>query len=319
MSRWAVLACDQHTSEPEYWDKLDSYIGDAPSTLRLMLPEARLGEGDRTDEISLAMRRYLDGGVFREIRDSFIYIERTLSDGYVRPGLIGVLDLDEYDYSPSSHSAVRATEGTVEERLPARMKIRQSACLEMPHVMVFCESDIAAVKGELLYDFDLNMGGGHIRGWRADADVSGISRLAVGDGNHSLATAKKCGDHYTLVEMVNIFDPSVVFHPIHRVLFSTDTSYLPGRMMHFDDVCECESFCQEYVKKHGGYVDYIHGDETAIAMAAQDGCAAALLPAFDKGRLFDDVFNLGPYERKSFSVGKSEDKRYYLECRRIND
>ena len=319
MQRWAVIACDQHTSEEEYWDKLDSYIGDAPSTLRLMLPEIWLKGKDKTGEINAEMRKYLDTGVFREINDSFIYVERTLADGSVRPGLVGAVNLDEYDYADGSASAIRATEGTVEERLPARVKIRQGACLEMPHVMVFCEEEIKADKLELLYDFDLNMGGGHIKGWRADADVSSFSRLAIGDGNHSLATAKKCGEKYALAEIVNLFDPSVVFHPIHRVMFETDTSFLPERVMHFDDVKTCERFCQEYVDAHGGYIDYIHGESTAVEMAAKDGCAAAILPAFDKSTLFEDVFNYGPYEKKSFSVGNSEDKRYYLECRKIND
>ena len=318
MPRWAVIACDQHTSEKEYWETLANFVGDSPSTLRLMLPEVYLGEKDRTEEINAAMVSYLNSGIFREIKDSYIYVERTLKSGKIRHGLVGALNLDEYDYTYGSVSPIRATEATVEGRLPPRVKIRKSAALEMPHVMVFCEKFPEIEKGELLYDFDLNMGGGHIKGWRCNADVSGIDRLAIGDGNHSLATAKKCGDREALVELVDIFDESIVFHPIHRVIFDTDTSFLPEKIMHFDDVKQCEAFCRDYVEKHGGYIDYIHGDDTAVQMGMQDNCAAALLPAFKKENLFDDVFNSGPYEKKSFSMGLSEEKRYYLECRRIN-
>lgn len=317
LSRWAVIACDQHTSEKEYWKELEDYIGEAPSTLRLMMPEAYLDGPDRTAEINAAMNDYLDRGIFRTIENTYIYVERTLGSGLVRKGLIGALDLNEYDYSPGSSPLIRATEGTVESRLPARVNIRKGAALEMPHAIVFTEENFPVEKGELLYDFDLNMSGGHIRGWKAEADLSKISRMAVGDGNHSLATAKLCGSESALVEIINIHDPAVVFEPIHRVVFGTDTSFLKEKVLHFSSVSECEQFCRSYIEKHGGTIDYIHNDSTALSMASNKGCFAAMLPAFDKGRLFDDVFTKGPYPKKSFSIGLADDKRYYLECRKI--
>lgn len=317
MCRWAVIACDQHTSEKEYWSKLDSYVGEAPSTLRLMLPEAYLDGPDMTEAINAEMRNYLASGVFRTIENSYIYVERTLKSGLVRKGLIGALNLREYDYTAGSRSAIRATEGTVESRLPARVRIRENAALEMPHVMVFTEQAFPITKLELLYDFELNMGGGHIKGWRADADLSGIKRMAIGDGNHSLATAKLCGSESALVEIVNIYDDAIVFEPIHRVMLDTDTSYLDEKIMHCNDVAEAEAFCRSYTEQHGGYIDYIHNDDTAVRLGSMEGCAAVLLPAFNKSTLFNDVFTKGPYPKKSFSIGLADDKRYYLECRKL--
>ena len=324
MSKWAVIACDQHSAEPEYWEAVETLVGDAPSSLHLMLPEAYLGQ-DRTDEINVTMKRYLDGGIFRTIENSYIYIERTLSNGKVRKGLIGSVNLDEYDFSRDSTSAIRATEGTVEERLPARIEIRKGAVLEMPHVMVFTQEDIFdTVKcHELLYDFDLNMGGGHLKGWRADADASVLHALAIGDGNHSLATAKLCGSSWALVELVDIRDPAIEFEPIHRVIFHSDVSEFEA-----PDFSECEgyaaivnkaeNYCRSYIAAHGGTIDYIHDDDRAMELGSRPGCAAVLLPRLDKTKLFDCINRDGPFPKKSFSIGHAADKRYYLECATIN-
>ncbi|MEA4946246.1 MAG: DUF1015 domain-containing protein [Oscillospiraceae bacterium] len=269
MTAWSVVACDQFTSEPEYWARAEALVGDKPSTLRLMLPEAYLGKPqaeDSTARINAAMRRYLDGGLFWTLENSYVYVERTISDGRVRRGLVGALDLEEYDWSPASASPIRATEGTVEDRLPPRVKVRQDAPLEMPHIMVFIDDADNAVMdaaqgGERLYDFDLMLGGGHLAGYRVpdnarvDAAVDALSDpaalaakyglagkapaiFAMGDGNHSLATAKKCWEtlkpaltparrethpaRFALVELVNIHDPAISFEPIHKVLFDTD-------------------------------------------------------------------------------------------------
>lgn len=311
MEKWAVIACDQHTSEPEYWNRLDEFIGDSPSTLRLMLPEAFLSGNSRGD-INAYMHQYLNGGVFRNIEDSFIYVERTLKSGKVRKGLVGALNLSEYGNS------VKATEATVQDRLPPRIEIRRSAPFEMPHIMVFVEDEIKAEKHELLYDFELNAGGGHIRGYRADSDINPL-RMAVGDGNHSLAAAQACGDRYALVEVVDINDDAVEFEPIHRVILGTDTSSLKDRIMHMDDVAEAQAFCDDYVSRHGGRIDYIHNDSTALELGLRPGNAAVMLTAFDKMNLFDDIFSRGPYPKKSFSIGHAEDKRYYLECRLRNN
>lgn len=358
MEKWSVIACDQHSSEPEYWEALSRQIAGAPSTLNLMLPEAFLNREIRTEseKINAVMREYLSSGVFTEIQDSYIYVERTLSSGAVRRGLVGALELSAYDYAKGSVSPIRATEGTVEERLPARVAIRKSAPLEMPHVMVFADDrqDLlfsAVEKGECLYDFDLSAGGGHIRGWkvsgaaadRIDAALTALAAeaeeryagfapavLAIGDGNHSLATAKKCGDSRALVELVNINDPAITFEPIHRVLFDTDTAdfiarfgssvaKIPLQENYARLVSETEEFCQEYIRTHGGSIDYIHNDETAVSMGQRKNCAAVLLPPLDKTELFSCIIRNGVFPKKSFSIGHAEDKRYYLECRKTGD
>lgn len=256
MTKWSCIACDQFTAEPEYWREAERIVGSEPSTLRLMLPEAWLGVRDsaaETRKIYAAMQDYVNQGVFRTVEDSFIYVERTLSSGAVRRGLVGKLDLECYDWAPGSATPVRATEGTVESRLPARVEVRRGATLEMPHIMVFIDDPGNAVipsaaGGEELYDFELMLGGGRIRGSRVTGEAAerltraleapeGTVRFAMGDGNHSLAAAKRCWEQikrnlpeselethparYALAEIVNIHDEAVTFEPIHRVLLET--------------------------------------------------------------------------------------------------
>lgn len=258
MARWACIACDQFTAEPEYWAEAERIAGAAPSALRLIFPEAYIGARDEDaarEKIYAAMEEYLSGGVFRTLEDSLVYVERTLHSGAVRRGLVGKLDLESYDWAPDSSSAVRATEGTIESRLPARVHVRRSAAIEMPHIMVFIDDpqgDIipSAAGGEELYDFELMLGGGHIHGSRVSGGhaervlsrldaLGGDFAFAMGDGNHSLAAAKRCWEElkpsipedaralhparYALVELVNIHDPAVTFEPIHRVLLGTRT------------------------------------------------------------------------------------------------
>lgn len=270
LQAWSVVACDQFTSEPEYWEQVRRRVGAEPSTLNMILPEAELGTKDQEIEyrkINATMQKYLADGIFAEYPDSYVLTERTLSDGSVRRGIIGAIDLEMYDYSANSCSAIRATEHTVEDRLPPRVKIRMGASLELPHIMVFVDDAenklmASASKGELLYDFELMQGGGHIRGWRvADnsavedafsylADAETLKRkyscgknaivIAIGDGNHSIAAAKKYWDsiksalpegerachpaRFALAELVNIHDDAIVFEPIHKVIFDTDPS-----------------------------------------------------------------------------------------------
>ena len=227
LTKWSVVACDQFSSQPEYWDALERECAGVPSTLHLMLPEAYLGSRDpmvEAEKINAEMARYLSSGVFRELPDSYVYVERALPSGAVRRGLVGCIDLEAYDYAKDSATPVRATEGTIEDRLPPRVKVREGAPLELPHAMVFCddpEFHLAALFAEqagklpLLYDFDLSGGGGHIRGYQVtggdadavDAVLEGLCDpaalrerygnaapvvYAMGDGNHSIATAKKC-------------------------------------------------------------------------------------------------------------------------------
>lgn len=272
MNKWAVVACDQFTSQPEYWAAVEENVGDAPSALRLILPEAKLSDPDveqHIADINGAMKRYVDGGVFKTLPTSLIYMERTQSDGKVRHGLIGMIDLDQYDYTPGSGALIRATEGTVLSRIPPRVKVRQDAPIELPHVMLLIDDPEGKVieplraqsgKMEQLYDFDLQQGGGHLTGWKlTEAQMAGAADaltalcapaqmekkygmknaapllFAVGDGNHSLATAKTCYENlkkvtpkeqwaslperYALVEVVNNHDDALKFEPIHRVLF----------------------------------------------------------------------------------------------------
>lgn len=275
MTKWSVIACDQYTSEPEYWQNADKFVGGAPSSLRLILPEAELKLPDvqqRIDSINQSMEKYLSKKLFREIKDSFVLVERTLKDGRVRTGLVGVVDLEDYDYHKGAGSLIRATEGTVLERIPPRVKVRKDATLEAPHVMLLIDDAQRTViepltkqkeSFETLYDFDLMCKSGHLKGYRVsggalDGIADALSALAcpdafgkkygvkdkpvllfaVGDGNHSLATAKECWERvkktlpagvtqhparYALVELVNIHDNSLNFEPIHRVVFGAST------------------------------------------------------------------------------------------------
>ncbi len=401
MTKWSVVACDQFSSQPEYWDALERETAGIPSTLHLMFPEAYLETRDQfaeAEKINAEMERYLSGGVFRTVKDSYIYIERTLDSGAVRRGLLGVLDLDAYDYSKDSVSPIRATEGTIESRLPPRVRVRTGAALEMPHIMVFIDDPANSVMGLLdgrktampqLYDFELCAGGGHLRGWQVSgAEAEALERVmddladpealrarygdaapvifAMGDGNHSLATAKKCWEavkgglsaaerethpaRYSLVELVNIHDEAIGFEPIHKVLFETDPADFLNEAG--DALAACagdadsshslrlltaagereitirgltigqiiaaaEDACQSFLASHGGKIDYIHNDDTAVAMGRRPDGAAILLPRMEKGELFPSIIRSGPFPKKSFSIGHAQDKRYYLECRRI--
>ncbi|MEG0777497.1 MAG: DUF1015 domain-containing protein [Oscillospiraceae bacterium] len=399
MTLWSVIACDQYTSQPEYWDAVEKKVGDAPSTLRLMLPEAYLetrNTAEETEKINRTMEKYLDDGVFKDVRDSYIYIERALPGGETRRGLLGLIDLEAYDYRAASVSPIHATEGTVESRLPPRVKVREGALLELPHIVVFIDDPenrvFGAIHGsETLYDFDLMDGGGHIRGERVcgteaeklQATLQGLAEpkyleeryhlngkppiiIAMGDGNHSLATARLCWEkiketltpaerekhpaRFGLAELVNIHDNSIVFEPIHRVIFETDPSKFFDEAKSFFKsaagtenskhkiTCLCgekteeitvtgltigsaisaaQKFCTEYIKTHGGKLDYIHDDATAIEMSHRAGCAGLLLPPMDKNELFPSIISSGVFPAKSFSIGPSRDKRYYLECRKI--
>lgn len=383
MGAWSVIACDQFTSEPEYWAAAEARAAEKPSTLSLMLPEAWLhtARADGADgRIADTMRRYLAEGVFQTVPDSFIYVERTLSDGRVRRGLVAALDLEQYDFTGTQRMSVRSTEGTVEERLPPRVNIRRSAPLEMPHTLLLMDNRTDSVLSlaekakdtlEKVYDFDLMLGGGHIAGWRVsgetkaavqsaldaldnaalqrekygDAAENGKLTFAVGDGNHSLAAAKRFWEEkretlpeneretdparFALVEIENIHEPSLDFEPIHRVIFDTDTTAFAAEFTAHrteweaedktlgERVAAAERFCRAYIAAHGGYIDYIHGDDTACSLGEKPNCAAVLLPPVEKSGLFLSVLKNGALPKKSFSMGNARDKRYYLECRKI--
>ena len=261
--KWSVVACDQYTSQPEYWDEVKNIAGDEPSALNIVFPEAFLAEGDsRIAKINATMEKYLEDGIFEECLDSMIYVERTMANGKVRKGIIGAVDLEEYDFSVGSKSKIRATEGTVLERIPPRVKIRENASLELPHIMLLIDDKERTVieqveKGEMIYDFDLMQSGGHLSGYLLsdfeaervlaafdvlDENADGNLLFAVGDGNHSLATAKTCWENlkatltdaekenhparFCLVEIENIHDEALEFEPIHRVVFGVNPEEL---------------------------------------------------------------------------------------------
>lgn len=253
MSKWAAIACDQFTSDRAYWDKLDAYVGDAPSTLRLILPEVYLGDGDgekRAADIYAAMERYCADGTL-EGKRGFVVVDRRQNDCRHRLGAVAVVDLEEYEYTPRNNARIKATEKTVEERLPARVKLREKALLEASHIMLLAENvrpllEALLKEGEEVYDFDLNMNGGHLTGRLIDDEskLAAIEAAAlkahqslafvVGDGNHSLAAAKlvwaqikatipqsewaSCPARYATCEIVDIADPSLDFEPIHRLV-----------------------------------------------------------------------------------------------------
>jgi hypothetical protein len=271
LTKWAVIACDQFTSEPEYWQEVEGIVGDAPSTLNLVFPEVHLekpGEEERIKNIQASMRKYMEKGVL-QLREGFIYVERTVgSSGKIRKGLMLCLDLERYDYKKGSLSLIRATEGTIVDRLPPRIKIRQGAMMELPHILVLIDDpkrtvieplSVAKSKLAKIYDFDLMLDSGHLTGYQVDDEdfengvIEALRALAVpenfaakygvsveqpvllfamGDGNHSLATAKAIWEkmkpmvgiahpsRYALVEIENLHDEGLEFEPIHRVLFN---------------------------------------------------------------------------------------------------
>ena len=219
--KWAVVACDQYTSQPEYWESLSEEVGDSPSTLRLIYPEVYLETGDKDaiiSSINESMKKYLDDDVFNEYKDSFILVKRDTESG-TRYGLMVALDLEAYSYAKDSRTLIRATEGTILSRIPPRKEIRKDAPIELPHIMVLISDKDRAIieplrdnreKLKKVYDTDLNKNGGHLTGYLVDSplykesilkgfqalysslDKSNPLLFAMGDGNHSLATAKSC-------------------------------------------------------------------------------------------------------------------------------
>ncbi len=311
MSKWAVIACDQFSSQPAYWDRVRANAGDAPSTIHLILPEAQLGteqEPALTEEINRTMAAYLEQDLFTVYPNSFVYVERTLQSGAIRKGLVGMVDLEAYDYSMGSTSDIRATEKTVVERIPPRMRVRKNAPLEFPHILMLADDHdkvliepITAQKEHLkkLYDCMLMEDGGHIAGWlvdgveaqafmdrlttytqHVDEKYTGLPGtpmvFAVGDGNHSLATAKACYEElkkahpdedlsqhparYALVELENIHDTAQEFAPIHRVIVKTDAPALLKAVQ--DNLCAETGFPVEWYmgNDHGTiYLDQSKG------------------------------------------------------------
>lgn len=281
MEKWAVVACDQYTSEPEYWQQVKKIVGDSASTLNLILPEIYLEDdnvAERIAGINKTMESYLSNGIFTEYKNAMVYVERTQSNGILRQGIVGKIDLEKYNFSKGSTSEVRATEATVVERIPPRIKVRQNAKLELPHIMILIDDPentvIEPLAGQQLteiYSAELMQGGGSIKGSllsesQQDQVLAAIDKLAdpelfnkkynlenaplllfaMGDGNHSLATAKEfyeqlkkanpdkdMSDHparYALVEIVNLHSPALQFEAIHRLVYDVDCEKLISDM-----------------------------------------------------------------------------------------
>ena len=421
LTKWAVIACDQYTSEPEYWSTVDGEVGDAPSTLRLTFPEVYLEENDsnrRIVAINRAMASYLDEGVLGSEVPGFVLLDRKTAHAPSRKGLMVALDLEQYDYLPGAKTLIRATEGTIVDRLPPRIRVREQASIELPHIMVLIDDPEQTVIEPLMneelpqiYDFDLMQNGGHLRGWRVEqprllsqvgealqqladpqrfksryqVEDEDVMLYAMGDGNHSFATAKaiweqlkeqasdpeEVMDHparYALVELVNLHDPGLEFEAIHRLLFDIDVEdLLAGAEAYFAEAgtpcrrVKAESFAaaKEAVSAASGHaipfvtvgeagllivdqpaltlvvatlqgfldiylkerpkarIDYIHGDETVARLGSRPGSIGFHLPAISKHDLFRTIVRDGALPRKTFSMGEADEKRFYLEARKI--
>lgn len=401
MEKWAVVACDQYTGQPDYWKRVEDTVGAADSTLKLILPEVYLEDSDseeRIKKIHAEMDRILSGNTLKEYKDTIIYIERVQSDGKIRQGLVGMIDLEEYDYRKGSTSSVRATEATVVERIPPRIKVRQGAAMELPHIMILIDDEnktvvepCEAIKDskEAIYDFTLMEKGGKICGYTLDEkltdsvmnaldklndnelfnkkyNLNGYPTLlyAMGDGNHSLATAKEFYEQlkrenpdkdmsqhparYALVEIVNLHSPALEFEAIHRIVTNVNTDELMAEMTEalglseekadqaFDiilngaektvyihkpasqlTVGSLQEFLDAYLKKTDAKIDYIHGIDVVKSLAKQDNSIGFILPDMLKSELFPTVIKDGALPRKTFSMGHAEDKRFYIECRKI--
>lgn len=400
MKKWAVVACDQYTSEIDYWKDVENIVGEAPSTYKITLPEIYLDDEieNRIKKINLTMKEYLDSNLFTEYKDAMIYVERTQSDGKVRCGIVGAIDLEEYDYHVGSNSQVRATEATVVERIPPRVEIRKDAFIELPHIMILIDDDkntvIEPLKKskadfEKVYDFELMKNGGKVAGYlltdaaktAVDMALNNLADLnnfnlkyktnekstllyAMGDGNHSLATAKECYEklkrenpnkdfsnhpaRYALVEIVNLHSDALRFEAIHRIITEVDTKKLINKMnevlkisdsgegQKFIYVCNGEekevyitaktskltvgslqNFLDEYLKNNAGKIDYIHGIDVLKNLAKERNSIGFILPDMSKSDLFPTVIEDGVLPRKTFSMGHAEDKRFYIEARKI--
>jgi len=415
LNKWAVIACDQFTSQSEYWKQVAQIVGGAPSTYHMILPEVFLDSPEEAPHIQSAqanMHKYLSESIFRSIK-GLIYIERIVKSK-TRRGLVICLDLEAYDFNKGSQTLIRATEGTIIERLPPRIRIRKDAPLELPHILVLYDDPQHTVltpvlekrtELEICYDFDLMMGSGHLTGRLVNepttvnqvlnalaklADPKHFSKkynvppemkpllFAMGDGNHSLATAKAIWedmkphvemDHparYALVEIENIHDQALEFEPIHRLVFNTSTDVKTAMFDYYGErikiqnmhdlkqligavdsqtglnhsvgmlspgglslieiaapdsnlpVGTLQAFLNNYLKSNPSTkIDYVHGSKILANLGTKPGNAGFYLPAMDKNDLFKTVILDGALPRKTFSMGEAKEKRFYMECRRI--
>ena len=373
MHKWAVNACDQYTSDYAYWREVENLTLGSPSAFNLIFPEIYLKDQPekRISRINETMRAYLSGGVFKRICGGFILVERTTQSG-TRTGIVLSVDLEDYSYEAGAKTLIRSTEATILERIPPRVEIRKNAPVELPHAMLLYDDPQNTVlnavnRGEVLYDFRLMQNGGRVKGTfitNAEEVTSALYALldgrrekllfAVGDGNHSLATAKTCWENlksslsekerenhparYALVEVVNVYDPALNFQPIHRFV-KTDKADLffsglktSGKEFAYivnggiktkipfsEDIPQgirlLDSFISGFIAKHGSEVDYIHGESDLVNLT--DGGVGIILPSISKKDFFNLIISGGNLPRKTFSMGEGYEKRYYIEAKAI--
>ncbi len=413
--KWAVIACDQYTSQPEYWENVNKIVGDSPSTFHMILPEIYLDSPEEARRIFSTQQKMREYQSQQELvpESRLIMVERTTS-GKTRHGLMLALDLEKYDFSKGSQSLIRATEGTIIDRLPPRIRIREGASLELPHILVLIDDPYLSViepiteireSFEKAYDFDLMLGSGHLNGYFVSDEsiiqsaIDSLQKLtdptlfqkkygvgteagtllfAVGDGNHSLATAKSIWekikttvprDHparFALVEIENIHDSGLEFEPIHRVMFeikvdildslhsffgtdlSIDRDISTDQVIKVVDEQKPDIHIIGLVTPKGNYtlrirnpksqlavgtiqpfldaciqsgsatsIDYVHGKDIVFNLGTVEKNLGLYLPSMGKGDLFRTVIKDGVLPRKTFSMGEAQDKRFYMECRRI--
>lgn len=414
---WSVVACDQYTQDREYWENVKKNVSNKPSTLNIILPEVYLNDADksaRIQKIKSTMSEYLLQNVFSSEKEECIYVERTTAYGRTRHGLVVAIDLENYEWKPFSTAKIRATEATIIERIPPRKEIRNGAPLESPHIMLLVNDKnhiLVEAIGEKVkssgkqpeYEGPLMQNSGSIKGYavNTEEELSFVEKalekiaeqntqsdgsvflFAVGDGNHSLATAKTVWNEYkekllsegkseeeiatsnvryALVEIVNIYDTGLTFEPIHRVIFNANgndlASYvqekLGGHIVEvnskeelskkvkesnasfgfvFTDktqkylcletpikelaVSRLQPVLDDFVKANKNEIDYIHGTEEVYRLGAKENTVSVLLPPIAKDSFFETIGKTGPLPRKSFSMGEADEKRFYLECRKL--
>lgn len=391
LKKWSVVACDQFTSDPIYWELVENLVADSPSTLHITLPEIYLKEvKTRIPQIAKTMEEYVASGVLvPAVKNGFVLVERDTSSGK-RLGIVGAIDLEAYDFNKGSEKPVRCTEGTVADRLPVRADIRSASSLECPHVMLLIDDPSKSIIESIyekkdsccvLYDIELMKQGGHLKGYALEGQTAiDVERafsdfyakhsnffLAVGDGNHSLAAAKICWENikatlspeeqenhparFALVEVVNLHSPALIFRPIHRIIsgvglkeFRADfESFLEKKGMGLAEgtdlvlvsfgkkgfydiqnsngrlpVDVVQEFLDEYIKNHPEILlDYIHGSVVTEGLSQKIETVGILLQTISKDGFFDAIEAGGALPRKTFSMGEAEEKRYYMECRKI--
>lgn len=405
--KWASIACDQYTAEREYWAQVENIVASDPSTAKITFAEVYLEDGNKEERIKnivSEMNKYLEKDIFDEYKDSFIFVKRETESG-TRYGIVGALDLEKYDYSKDSKSLVRATEGTILERIPPRKEIRKDAPLELPHIMVLISDEKRSViepfkdrtdNLKKVYSTPLMLNGGYLEGYLIEKEedkeqiysaledlYNGLDKnnpllFAMGDGNHSLATAKSCyedlkkeigekeakksASRYALVEIENIYDDALLFEPIHRIFYSLDEKTFDDEILKFvrslkKEKVESLDILIKEINREGsglkfgiitqdGYevatakgskhfisaslmqsvidslkdkcqIDYVHGSQVVERIAKEDNNIGVILPDVDKSTFFETVIKEGSFPRKTFSIGHANEKRYYMEARKI--